>query len=379
VNNQNHDIENLFKEKFKNFEKPAGDKVWAGVKAGIKTSAAATGTAAAAKSTLSIGTKMAFVAAFVAVAAISTYVLVNNNKPGSEITEQVPASKVESTENSATDEVTKEALLEELPVAPVEEVVEINQSDKVIEKKDADKQVDQKKSSTEKVGSSSEVKNQSNEKTSNSKIVEENHNPNDKPEVTAIKSDKNKSVKESKPTPNSAVNNVKAIESSIVVNSTKGEAPMKVDFKSENEAANYLWKLNGVTISNSKSSSYTIDSEGTYELQLAVTNQEGKQKITTEKITISPRFELNPPNIFTPNQDGQNDIFRIEGEFEKLEVIILDKTAKEIHNWEGEYGFWDGTKQDGSPAAEGTYFYIINYKVEGKKEAIKKGTLTLKR
>ena len=80
MSNPNHDIENLFKEGFKNFEKPAGDKVWAGVKAGIKSSAASSVAATAAKSTIGIGAKVAIVAAIITVATVGTAILINYNQ-----------------------------------------------------------------------------------------------------------------------------------------------------------------------------------------------------------------------------------------------------------------------------------------------------------
>jgi gliding motility-associated-like protein len=376
VKNQNHDIENLFKEGFKNFEKPAGDKVWAGVKAGIKTSAATTTAVTAAKSAFGIGTKIAFVAAFVAIAAVSTYVILNNSEIKTTIAEQTEVQKVIPTENAA-DQIVKDLPLEETPITPAEEVVVVEKSESNEQKIVAETQTDKKKSTAIKEKSSNVVKSQAEPKTSSTSTNKVKETAADKTIKEDKKAVQTEIVKESKsPT---VANNSNAVESSIVLNTTKGEAPFKIDFRSEFESSNYIWKLDGVTISNSKESSYTVQTAGTHELTLAVIDQDGKQKVTATTITTTSKVELTPPNIFTPNQDGQNDIFRIAGDFEKLQVVVLDKSGKEIHQWDGEYGFWDGSKPDGTSAAEGTYFYIIKYKIAGQNEDVKKGILTLKR
>ena len=66
------------------------------------------------------------------------------------------------------------------------------------------------------------------------------------------------------------------------------------------------------------------------------------------------------PNIFTPNQDGVNDVFRIETEdATNMEVTILDKKGKIVFEWVGLYGFWDGNLPNGEAAEVDNYFYRV--------------------
>lgn len=66
------------------------------------------------------------------------------------------------------------------------------------------------------------------------------------------------------------------------------------------------------------------------------------------------------PNIFTPNKDGMNDVFRIETKnATDIEVAILDKSGKIVFEWQGLYGFWDGNLSNGEPAETGNYFYRV--------------------
>lgn len=76
-----------------------------------------------------------------------------------------------------------------------------------------------------------------------------------------------------------------------------------------------------------------------------------------------------PPNIFTPNGDGNNDAFRVdlEGiEFDEIEVRVYSRSGDLMHSWMGEFGFWDGKTPNGSNAADGPYRYTVIIKKDGK-------------
>jgi gliding motility-associated-like protein len=64
-------------------------------------------------------------------------------------------------------------------------------------------------------------------------------------------------------------------------------------------------------------------------------------------------------NIFTPNGDGVNDVFRFAGEqFKDVECTIIDRWGKQVYSWSGKDGFWDGTNQKKETMPDGTYYYI---------------------
>ncbi|KAA3652945.1 MAG: hypothetical protein DWP98_00545 [Bacteroidetes bacterium] len=85
------------------------------------------------------------------------------------------------------------------------------------------------------------------------------------------------------------------------------------------------------------------------------------------------------PNIFTPNQDGVNDVFNIEDDaVENLRVQIFTKSGKLIHEWSGNYGFWDGTLPNGSIAPNDVYVYQISG-IKSGQEINKRGLVTLTR
>jgi len=94
---------------------------------------------------------------------------------------------------------------------------------------------------------------------------------------------------------------------------------------------------------------------------------------------IFPFPEAVAPNVFTPNNDGGNDVFFIKTKFAvSIEVTIVnrwgnlmyEKTIDLVTNPNTQDG-WDGLTPGGTEANEGTYFY--KYKATGIKGDIIEG------
>ena len=66
-------------------------------------------------------------------------------------------------------------------------------------------------------------------------------------------------------------------------------------------------------------------------------------------------------NGFSPNNDGKNDFFTIDGieKFTDNSVSIYDFHGKELYKTKGYKNNWDG-KTDGKLLLDGTYFYVID-------------------
>jgi gliding motility-associated-like protein len=70
------------------------------------------------------------------------------------------------------------------------------------------------------------------------------------------------------------------------------------------------------------------------------------------------------PNVFTPNNDGDNDIWQLtHTNAINIEVTIVNRWGNIVHLADGLNPFWDGFVQSGNMADDGTYFYT--YKAEG--------------
>ncbi len=74
--------------------------------------------------------------------------------------------------------------------------------------------------------------------------------------------------------------------------------------------------------------------------------------------------EIKIPNVFSPNGDGINDLFRAEHNIEYFSNYTLH-----VYNRAGQLVFfadrpaqgWDGRTPSGTPCPEGVYFYITQY------------------
>ncbi|MCF8463806.1 MAG: gliding motility-associated C-terminal domain-containing protein [Flavobacteriales bacterium] len=98
---------------------------------------------------------------------------------------------------------------------------------------------------------------------------------------------------------------------------------------------------------------------GTYTIQLVT--RSGLECLDTLTIDVNVVEGLIVPNVFTPNNDGWNDVFDVR-------TSAVGPYKLEIYNRWGNVVFenssplisWDGTTSAGTPASAGTYFYVIS-------------------
>ncbi|MDM8158932.1 gliding motility-associated C-terminal domain-containing protein [Labilibaculum sp. K2S] len=85
------------------------------------------------------------------------------------------------------------------------------------------------------------------------------------------------------------------------------------------------------------------------------------------------------PNVFTPNGDGRNDIFRVKSQsLKSFSATIINRWGRVVYEWKDPEGGWNG-KVNGKWATPGTYFYVITAtgREEQKKKYTKKGSFML--
>lgn len=123
----------------------------------------------------------------------------------------------------------------------------------------------------------------------------------------------------------------------------------------------YKWST-GDTVSG-----ITINKEGLYILETINLCGTYYDTINVQTVFCDPGYEI--PNVFTPNDDGTNDLYNIKlKNIKSIEYYIynrwgdLIKTKKEdvniIDAWQY-YTLWNGKKEDNEVFNDGTYFYII--------------------
>lgn len=96
--------------------------------------------------------------------------------------------------------------------------------------------------------------------------------------------------------------------------------------------------------------------------------------------TPVPNDTLIIPNVFTPNDDGVNDVFTIQSEgIENLSCIIYNRWGVKVAELKSAGQSWDGRTTSGQETVEGFYYYIVQAKDREGKEITKTGYLHLLR
>ena len=68
------------------------------------------------------------------------------------------------------------------------------------------------------------------------------------------------------------------------------------------------------------------------------------------------------PNSFTPDGDGINEVFKVEGEnLDGIRMYIFNRWGELIHEINTLNGYWDGDYK-GEPCPHGVYVWVLEYK-----------------
>ncbi|MBK6835488.1 MAG: gliding motility-associated C-terminal domain-containing protein [Bacteroidetes bacterium] len=120
-----------------------------------------------------------------------------------------------------------------------------------------------------------------------------------------------------------------------------------------------------------------VDSSRIYSVLVA--NQYGCSAIDSVYVAVI-NCSVSMANIFTPNNDGINDVFKIKGEgLISLECTIYNRWGQKIYSWNDANGVWDGKNFNKELMNDGTYYYIANLTDYRKKQTELKGFVTLQR
>lgn len=142
------------------------------------------------------------------------------------------------------------------------------------------------------------------------------------------------------------------------------------------DALAYTWSLcDGSTLSTTNAA-VTLKDTGTCCIRL-IAARAGCYDTVSRCIRVVGESEIVIPNVFTPNNDGVNDVFKIRSSgLRALSCAIFDRWGLKMYEWNTPEGFWDGRTGSGT-APDGTYFYILHYTDSGGKDHSDKGFLTL--
>jgi len=139
-------------------------------------------------------------------------------------------------------------------------------------------------------------------------------------------------------------------------------------YNSSSGAVVYTWDFdNGIVLTN-ENPIIDFEEAGNYEVILHVVSAEGCESEMIKNVNIYPEYTLYAPNAFTPNGDGNNDVFLAEGNgVTSFEMQVFDRWGGLVfESSDIEYG-WDGLDASATKVGTGTYMYhIALYDYNGK-------------
>jgi PKD repeat protein len=159
------------------------------------------------------------------------------------------------------------------------------------------------------------------------------------------------------------------VKADFSIDPAEGEAPLEVTFTDKSIRGEiYTWDFGDDTISHLKDPPpHKYYKPGEYTVLLTIeSNLHCIDSLRSETITVTPS-SMDIPNVFTPDDDGCNDRFRIESKSLRfVSMEIFSQSGLKVYSFSGEgerlksWDGWDGKINNSSVEARpGIYFYII--------------------
>jgi gliding motility-associated-like protein len=83
------------------------------------------------------------------------------------------------------------------------------------------------------------------------------------------------------------------------------------------------------------------------------------------------------PNTFTPNNDGQNDLFKVRGlKIDELYFAVYNRWGEKVFDTNDKNKGWDGT-YNGRQSDVGVFGWYLKVKCFNGEETFRKGNVTL--
>lgn len=149
------------------------------------------------------------------------------------------------------------------------------------------------------------------------------------------------------------------------------------------DGRSYFWDFGDGDSSRDENPKHKYSTSGTYRITLIASPDESCPDTFFKDVPINvdANSDFNIPNVFTPDGDGKNDCFRVDGlqvDCDEIEWYIYNRWGERVFHSKDMKACWNGKDSTGNPYPAGTYFaiYYIRFGQGARKETIS-GTVTL--
>ncbi|HEX7845111.1 MAG TPA: gliding motility-associated C-terminal domain-containing protein [Chitinophagaceae bacterium] len=149
---------------------------------------------------------------------------------------------------------------------------------------------------------------------------------------------------------------------------------------SGNAAVTITWTPTASVLYGGNSFQAKVKPAATTTYTLTVLNSDGCRSTDDVVVNIVPNC-ADVKNAFTPNGDGMNDRWIVSSStacYTKLSVAVYNRYGNEVYKNDNYQNNWDGT-YNGKPVADGTYYYVVSFKLINGRTATLKGDVTILR
>ncbi|MBJ10328.1 MAG: hypothetical protein CMP66_02550 [Flavobacteriales bacterium] len=144
-----------------------------------------------------------------------------------------------------------------------------------------------------------------------------------------------------------------------------------------------IWDFGNNTFSTDWSPAHTYENAGWYDVQLKVEDDNGCQDSIQKSLLVKSDLLFYVPDAFTPNSDGDNDMFGPEGfqmdRWQSYHLKVWSQWGELIFESTDVNQFWDGKTKSGLYAPNDTYVWSIRINDELGKQTHHTGTVNLLR
>ncbi len=144
-----------------------------------------------------------------------------------------------------------------------------------------------------------------------------------------------------------------------------------------NDAISYEWNFDDGNTSNEEHPWHKYEEDGTYSVRLTAIDENGCRD--NAMVVFESPLRTFIPNAFTPNGDGKNDVFKIEGtgfsdneNITRFNIVIFNRWGEVVFSSNNPDFVWDANNEE-----NGIYVYQLTIEGLGSQKIEKTGSIQI--